>query len=139
MLYAKDLTIFIRRRHRFGLHRLRKINDVPYQDCYTWFGQYQHNLRRLHEHLRVPESFMLPTGKIYGEEECFLIYLYHITKGTLFREMTRFVFGGDPRRLLEINIFIYKSRVHYILQQDFRPQPEPVDSAQSAHMLAANL
>jgi hypothetical protein len=104
LLYAEDLTVFIHRRHRFGPHRFRRIDDVPYQDCYTWFGQYPHNLRRLYEHLWVPESFTSPTGQIYGGEECFLIYLYHITKGTPFTEMARFVFGGDPRRLSEMNI-----------------------------------
>ncbi len=47
---------------------------------------------------------MLPTGQIYGGEECFLIYLYHLTKGTPFAEMARFVFGGDPCHLSEMNI-----------------------------------
>jgi len=33
--------------------------------------------------------------------------MYHLTKGTPFTEMARFVFGGDPRRLSEMNsIFI---------------------------------
>jgi hypothetical protein len=40
LLYAEDLTVFICRRHWFGPHRFRRIDDVPYQDCYTWFGQY---------------------------------------------------------------------------------------------------
>ncbi len=77
---------------------------MPFQDCYTWFGHYPHNLRCLHVHLRVPQSFMLPTGQIYGGGECFLVYLYHLTKGTPCTEMARFVFGGDPCRLLEMNI-----------------------------------
>jgi hypothetical protein len=64
LLYAEDLTAFIRRRHRFGPHCYRRIDDVPYQDCYTWFGQYPHNLRRLYVHLRVPDSFTLPTGQV---------------------------------------------------------------------------
>ena len=35
------------------------------------------------------------------------MYLYHLTKGSPFTEMAHFVFGGDPRRLLEMNsIFI---------------------------------
>ncbi len=93
LLYAEDLTVFVCRRHRFGPHRFRRIDDVPYQDCYTWFGQYPHNLRRLYVHLRVPNSFTLPTGQVYGGEEFFLIYLYHLTKGTPFTEMARFVFG----------------------------------------------
>jgi hypothetical protein len=33
LLHAEDLTVFIRRRHRFGPHHFRRINDVPYQDC----------------------------------------------------------------------------------------------------------
>ena len=48
LLYAEDLMVFIRRRHRFGPHRFRRINEIPYQDCYTWFGHYPHNLCRLH-------------------------------------------------------------------------------------------
>jgi hypothetical protein len=83
---------------------------VPYQDCYTWFGQYPHNLLCLHVHLRVPQSFILPAGQIYGGEECFLIYLYHLTKGTPFTEMARFVFGGDPHHLSEMNILFINHR-----------------------------
>jgi hypothetical protein len=104
LLYAEDLMVFIQRRHRFGPHHFRRINDVPYQDCYTWFGHYPHSLRCLHVHLSVPQSIMLPTGQINGGEECFLIYLYHLMKGTLFTEMARFIFGGDPCCLLEMNI-----------------------------------
>ena len=103
LLYAEDLTTFIRRRHRFGLARCRRIDDVPLQDCYAWFGHVPHNLHRLHRHLRVPPTFTATSGQIYGGEECFLVYLYHLTKGTPFTEMARFVFGGDPRRLSEMN------------------------------------
>jgi hypothetical protein len=46
---------------------------------------------------------MSPMGQIYGGEECFLIYLHHVTKGKPFTEMARFVFGGDPCRLSEMN------------------------------------
>ena len=104
LLYAEDLAIFIRRRHRFTPCRSRRIDDVLHQDCYTWFGYYPHNLSRLYLHLRVPETFVVTaTGKIYMGEECFLVYLYHLTKGTPFTEMARFIFGGDPRRLSEMN------------------------------------
>ena len=65
-------------------------------------------IHRLHRHLRVPESFMATSGQSYGGEECFLIYLYHLTKGTPFTEMARFIFGGNPRRWSEMNsLFIY--------------------------------
>ena len=108
LLYAEDLTVFIRRRHRFGPVRNRKINEITYQDCYTWFGRYPHNPHCLHRHLRVPESFTATSGQSFGGEECFLIYLYHLTKGTPFTEMACFIFGGDPRRLSEMNsVFIY--------------------------------
>ncbi len=92
LLYANDLTVLFLRRHRFGPPCFRRNNDVPYQYCYTCFGHFSHNLHCLHVHLRVPQSFMLRTGQIYGEEQCFLIYLYHLTKGTPFTEMARFVF-----------------------------------------------
>jgi hypothetical protein len=103
LLYAEDLTVFVRRRHRFTPPRNRRIEDVLHQDCYTWFGQYPHNLSRLYLRLRVPQTFVLSTRKIYEGEECFLVYLYHLTKGTPFTEMARFIFGGDPRRLSEMN------------------------------------
>ncbi len=38
LLYAEDLTVFIRRRHWFGLVCCRRIDDVPNQDFYSWFG-----------------------------------------------------------------------------------------------------
>ena len=53
--------------------------------------------------MRVPESFTATSGQSFGGEECFLVYLYHLTKGTPFTEMARFIFGGDPRRLSEMN------------------------------------
>ncbi len=117
LLYAKDLTTFIRRRHRFGPARCQRIDDVPLQDCYTWFGHVPHNLRRLHQHLRVPPTFAATTGQIYGGEECFFVYLYHLMKGTPFTEMARFVFGGDPRRLSEMNfIFISYCIIHFTIR-----------------------
>ncbi len=71
LLYAEDLTVLICRRHRFGPHHFRRIDDIPYQDYYTWFGQYPHYLRRLYVHSRVPDSFTSPTGQVYGGEEFF--------------------------------------------------------------------
>ena len=103
LLYAEDLTVFVRRRHLFPPLRFRRIEDVLHQDCYTWLGHYPHSLRRLYLHLRVPKTFIVTTGRIHEGEECFMVYLYHLTKGTPFTEMARFVFGGDPRRLSEMN------------------------------------
>jgi hypothetical protein len=34
---------------------------------------------------------------MFSGEECFLVYLYYLTKGAPFTEMARFVFGGGPR------------------------------------------
>ena len=73
LLYAEDLTVFIQRRHQFGPHCFRRIADVPYQDCYTWFGHCPHSLCRLHLHLRVPQTFRFSDRQdrhIYGGEEC---------------------------------------------------------------------
>jgi hypothetical protein len=55
-------------------------------------------------HLRVPLTFTTPTGAVHTGEVCFLIYLYHVNKGSPFTEMAYFVFGGDPCRLSEANI-----------------------------------
>jgi hypothetical protein len=50
---------------------------------------------------------VLPLRKGERGEVCFLIYLYHLTKGTPFTEMARFIFGGDCCHLSEMNsIFI---------------------------------
>jgi hypothetical protein len=62
------------------------------------------NILHLLLHLRVPDTFMhVSNGAVYTEVECFLVWLYHLTKGSPFTEMACFVFGGDPRRLSEMN------------------------------------
>jgi hypothetical protein len=45
----------------------------------------------------------MPLRKVYGGEECFLVYLYHLKKDMLFTEMAQFIFGGDPCHLSEMN------------------------------------
>ncbi len=87
LYYAEDLTVFICRRHWFGPARCRGIDDVPIQDCYSWFDHSPHNLHRFHRLLRILESFVRPSRKVHGGEECFLVYLYHLTKGMQFTEM----------------------------------------------------
>jgi len=54
-------------------------------------------------HLLVPDTFTHTNRAVYTGEECFVVLLYHMTKGAPFTEMARFVFGGDPRRLSEMN------------------------------------
>jgi hypothetical protein len=55
-------------------------------------------------HLCIPDKFFHPSnGVFYTGEECFLVWLYTMTKGAPFTEMAHFVFGGDPRRLSEMN------------------------------------
>ena len=70
LLYAEDLSIFIRWRHRFDMHR--------------W---------------RIPSILTTSDRHSYGGEECFIITLFHMIKGTPFTEMARHTFGGDPRCL----------------------------------------
>jgi hypothetical protein len=103
-LQVEDLTVFIRRRNRFSLKRNRRIDEISRDECYTWFGQNHTNIHLLIRHLRLPRTFTTPTGVVYTGEECFLVYLYHVIKGSHFTEMARFVFGGDPRRLSEANM-----------------------------------
>jgi hypothetical protein len=73
LLYADNLTVFVCRRYWFTPHRFRRIKDVLHQDCYTWFGHYPHNLSRLYLLLRVPQTFVVSSRKIYEGEECFLV------------------------------------------------------------------
>ena len=109
-LYAEDLSIYVRRQHRFHPNNHRRLEDISKQDCYIWFSQNHANIWRLLLHLRVPVLFSHQSnGAVYTGVECFLVWLYHLTKGTPFTEMARFVFGfgGDPRCLSEMNdIFI---------------------------------
>jgi DDE superfamily endonuclease len=104
LLFAEDLSVYVRRRHRFYPANHRRIDDITEQDCFTWFSQNHVNMRRLLIHLRVPDILTNQSnGAVYSGEECFLVWLYHMTKGSPFTEMARFVFGGDPRRLSEMN------------------------------------
>ena len=87
-LYAEDLSIYIQRRHPFHPKIYRVLEDISEQDCYTWFSQNNENIRRVLLHLRVPPLFTHQSnGAVYAEMECFLIYLYHLTKGSPFTEM----------------------------------------------------
>lgn len=102
LLYAEDLTIYIRRRNRFHPKRFRRINEISRDTCYNWFGLSPHDLRVLFTHLRVPETLRSDTSRspsrhIYNGEESFIIFLHHIIKGVPFTEMSRHTFGGDPR------------------------------------------
>jgi len=62
LLYAEDLAIFIRRRHRFTPCRSRRIDDVLHQDCYTWFKSAFWFIctisRREHHLLRWRDSYL---------------------------------------------------------------------------------
>lgn len=101
LLYAEDLTIFIRNPHRFNPCQNRRIDDISRRDCYAKFGSLSpHDMRRLYLHWRVPETFQAPRSRHrFGGEECFLVFLYHLTQGAPFVTMANDYFGGDPRYL----------------------------------------
>lgn len=61
LLYAEDLTVYIRRRNRFHPKRFRRINEISRDNCYNWFGMSPHDLRVLFTHLRIPEAFRGPS------------------------------------------------------------------------------
>lgn len=103
LLRAEDLSIFIRRKNRFHPPRYRRIQDISRQDCYSWYGLSNYNLQRLFEHWRVPETLTTSSRHSYHGEECFLVMLYHMIKGSMFTDMARNIFGGDPRRLSDMN------------------------------------
>ena len=97
LLYAEDLTIYIRRRNRFHTKRFRRINEIDRDTCYNWFGLATHEFEQLFTHMRVPESFTASSRHVYNGEECFIILLHHMIRGLPFTEMARNTFGGDPR------------------------------------------
>ena len=81
-LYAEDMSIFIRRRHRFPPKCFRRIQDLSRHDCYAWYGLSPRDLRRLYKSWRVPRHFRSRSRHVFGGEECFLITLYYMIKGT---------------------------------------------------------
>eukprot|EP00956_Cyclotella_meneghiniana_P018837 scaffold31724_cov60-Cyclotella_meneghiniana.AAC.5 len=98
LLYAEDLTVFVRRHHRFPPKRHRRLSEINRHDCYVWFGLAPEQLRQLLHHLRIPNQCRgNNSAHVFGGEECFIISLYHMIKGAPFTEMSRTVFGGDPR------------------------------------------
>lgn len=99
ILYAEDLTVFIRRRNRFSPHQYRHIDQIDRRLCYNWFGHSPHDMRRLYVHWRVPIVFRTSSRHTFQGEEAFIIFLHHLMKGNPFTEMARHTFGGDPRHL----------------------------------------
>ena len=115
-LYAEDLSIYVRRRHRFKPVRNRTINDINRRDCYTFFGINPNQLRLLFIHWRIPQRFIASNRKVFTGEECFIIYLYHLMRGYPFTEMARLEFGGDPRHFTymvnAMNDHLYETFYH---------------------------
>ena len=98
LLYAEDLSVYVRRRKRFRPKTNRRLQDIRRDKCYEWFGLNPYHLYQLFVHLRVPESFRNPSNRQrFGGEECFIISMYHMIKGATFTSMTK-NFGGDPRQ-----------------------------------------
>jgi hypothetical protein len=98
LLQAEDLSIYIQRRNQFHPIKHRRLVDISEQDCYTWFSQNNEDMHRLMIHLRIPNTITHPlNGAVFTGEECFLVWLYHMTKGVPFTKMACFVFGRDPR------------------------------------------
>ena len=103
LLYVEDLSVFIRRQHRYHPKRFRKIHEIDRGDCYRWFGLSPSDIMRLYVCWRVPPTLTASTRQSYGGEECFIIFMFHMIKGIPFTEMARHTFGGDPRRLSEMH------------------------------------
>lgn len=97
LLYAEDLTIFIRPRNRFKPERFRRLDEISRGDCDAWFGISPFRLRQLFIHWRIPPTFTSSSRHVYAGEEAFIIFLYHIEQGEPFTKMARDKFGGDPR------------------------------------------
>jgi hypothetical protein len=79
LLYIEDHSIYVRRRHRFLPERHRTIDEFSRRDCFTFFGISPNQLRLLYHHWRVPDQFTSPHRHVFSGEECFIIYLYHLS------------------------------------------------------------
>jgi hypothetical protein len=102
--FKQKIYIYVRRRNQFHPIKHRRLVDISKQDCYMWFSQNHENMHCLMIHLRIPNTIRHPSNRsMVNGEECFLVWLYHMTKGVPFTKMAHFVFDGDPRRLSEIN------------------------------------
>jgi hypothetical protein len=98
LLYAEDLTYFVRRPHTFQPEMNRTMDEISRRDCYTWFGIMPNDLRRLYDHWRIPDRLQAPRSRHWFQgEACFIICLFHMVKGTTFIDMSQRYFGGDPR------------------------------------------
>ena len=97
LLWAADLSAYICRPNCFHPIRRRRLSDISRDDCYNFFGLGPHDLARLFRAWRIPDLFRSPYRNVFQGEECFIIFLYYITKGVPFTEMARHTFGGDPR------------------------------------------
>ena len=76
LLYVEDLSIYVRRRHRFGPKRYRTINEITRRDCYEYFGINNGDLRLLYRHWRIPDQFTSPHRHVFTGEECFIIQVW---------------------------------------------------------------
>jgi hypothetical protein len=99
MLFVEDLSFYTPRTHRFPPERYRTIDEISQRDCYAFFGSLNRSeLRLLYRHWRIPDQFVNQSNRqVFSGEECFLIFLYHLMRGSPFTEMSRHVFGGNPR------------------------------------------
>ena len=103
LLCAEELIIYRQRRHCFNPTRWRRLDKIEPVDWYHWFGLYADDLRRLFIAWRIPDEIRAPRSRhIYDGEACFIIYLYHLIKGSPFTTMARHVLEGEPRRMSEI-------------------------------------
>ena len=99
LLYVEDLTFFSRRPHRFRDEQHRTFDSISSHECYSWFGVQPDKLRILYIHWRIPQHFRARTSRHrFDGEACFIIFLYHMIKGSPFTEMS-VIFGGDPRKM----------------------------------------
>lgn len=97
LLCAQNLSFYIRHRHQYEPERNRTINELSRRDCYLDYTITKHQLRLLYRHWRIPDHFRSRFRHVFTGEECFLVYLFHLFRGTPFTEMARHKFGGNPR------------------------------------------
>ena len=94
LLYAEDLSILNHRWHQKTPKCSQKIDDIDSDMCYSWFGLGHYDVSCLYLLWRIPDIFRASSGQVFSGEECFIITIFHMRKGSPFIEMAE-TFGGD--------------------------------------------
>jgi hypothetical protein len=83
---------------RFPPIRYTTIDELSDSDALAFTGFNKSQLRRLYIAWRMEDCYRVPRRYTFTGEEILIYFLFFLRKGHTYTDMSRFVFGGDPRR-----------------------------------------